>query len=68
MAWLASACTDNWGCYLLVFSAETVVFRIFYHCNRAGNGQLQLREIKRSNLVAAFQQVDEEEDINKVLR
>lgn len=48
--------------------AETVVYRIFYHVNRAGNGRLQLREIKRSNLVAALQQVDEEEDINKVLR
>lgn len=48
--------------------AETVIFRIFYHCNKAGNGQLLLREIKRSNLVAALQQVDVEEDINKVLK
>ncbi|KAG0586111.1 hypothetical protein KC19_2G065000 [Ceratodon purpureus] len=48
--------------------AETVIFRIFYHCNKAGNGRLQLREIKRSNLLAALQQVDAEEDINKVLK
>ncbi|KAG0557304.1 hypothetical protein KC19_11G118600 [Ceratodon purpureus] len=47
--------------------AETVIFRIFYHCNKAGNGQLQHREIRRSNLLAALQQVDAEEDINKVL-
>ncbi|KAG0624974.1 hypothetical protein M758_2G017900 [Ceratodon purpureus] len=48
--------------------AETVIYRIFYHVNKAGNGRLQLRELKRSNLIAALQQVDEEEDINKVLR
>jgi hypothetical protein len=48
--------------------AETVIYRIFFYVNKAGNGQLQLREIKRSNLIASLQQVDEEEDINKVLR
>ncbi|BBN11704.1 serine/threonine-protein phosphatase 2A regulatory subunit B'' [Marchantia polymorpha subsp. ruderalis] len=48
--------------------AETVIYRIFYHINRSGNGRLQLRELKRSNLVTALQQVDEEEDINKVLK
>ncbi|KAI5079334.1 hypothetical protein GOP47_0004813 [Adiantum capillus-veneris] len=48
--------------------AETVIYRIFYHVNRSGNGRLQLRELKRSNLVAAFEQVEAEEDINKVLR
>ncbi|KAL8130528.1 hypothetical protein V2J09_019683 [Rumex salicifolius] len=48
--------------------AETVIYRIFYHINRAGNGHLTLRELKRGNLVAALQQADEEEDINKVLR
>jgi len=57
-----------WYVRSVVFAAETVIFRIFYHCNKAGNGQLQLREIKRSNLVAALQQVDVEEDINKVLK
>ncbi|CAI9091494.1 OLC1v1026546C1 [Oldenlandia corymbosa var. corymbosa] len=48
--------------------AETVIYRIFYYVNRAGNGRLTLRELKRSNLIAAMQHADEEEDINKVLR
>ncbi|XWS76229.1 hypothetical protein CRYUN_Cryun01aG0157500 [Craigia yunnanensis] len=48
--------------------AETVIYRIFYHINRSGNGRLTLRELKRGNLVAAMQHADEEEDINKVLR
>ncbi|KAL2942694.1 B''GAMMA: Probable serine/threonine protein phosphatase 2A regulatory subunit B''gamma [Bienertia sinuspersici] len=48
--------------------AETVIYRIYYYINRAGNGQLTLRELKRGNLIAAMQQADEEEDINKVLR
>lgn len=48
--------------------AETVIYRIFYYMNRAGNGQLTLRELKRGNLIAAMQHADEEEDINKVLR
>ncbi|XP_057959767.1 serine/threonine protein phosphatase 2A regulatory subunit B''alpha-like [Malania oleifera] len=48
--------------------AETVIYRIFYYINRTGNGHLTLRELKRGNLIAAMQYVDEEEDINKVLR
>ncbi|XWS31401.1 hypothetical protein CRYUN_Cryun23aG0072400 [Craigia yunnanensis] len=48
--------------------AETVIYRIFYHINRSGNGCLTLRELKRGNLVAAMQHADDEEDINKVLR
>ncbi|XVE77947.1 hypothetical protein DITRI_Ditri13aG0105000 [Diplodiscus trichospermus] len=48
--------------------AETVIYRIFYHINRSGNGRLTLRELKRGNLIAAMQHADEEEDINKVLR
>ncbi|KAI5016485.1 hypothetical protein ZWY2020_006336 [Hordeum vulgare] len=48
--------------------AETVIYRIFYSINRSGNGHLTLRELKRGNLVAAMQQLDEEEDINKILR
>ncbi|KMZ73509.1 Serine/threonine protein phosphatase 2A regulatory subunit B'subunit alpha [Zostera marina] len=48
--------------------AETVIYRIFYYVNRSGNGRLTLREMKRSNLTAAMQHADEEEDINKVLR
>ncbi|CAN0885911.1 Serine/threonine protein phosphatase 2A regulatory subunit B''alpha [Linum grandiflorum] len=48
--------------------AETVICRIFYNVNRSGNGRLTLRELKRSNLIAVMQQVDEEEEINKILR
>ncbi|CAA0808197.1 Probable serine/threonine protein phosphatase 2A regulatory subunit Bgamma [Striga hermonthica] len=48
--------------------AETVIYRIFYYVNRSGNGRLTLRELKHSNLIAAMQHADEEEDINKVLR
>ncbi|CAL1382555.1 unnamed protein product [Linum trigynum] len=48
--------------------AETVIYRIFHYVNRSGTGHLTLKELKRSNLVAAMHQVDEEEDINKVLR
>ncbi|XP_044492561.1 serine/threonine protein phosphatase 2A regulatory subunit B''alpha-like [Mangifera indica] len=48
--------------------AETVIYRIFYHINRSENGRLTLGELKRGNLIAAMQHVDEEEDINKVLR
>ena len=36
--------------------------------NRSGNGRLTLRELKRGNLIDAMLHVDEEEDINKVLR
>ncbi|XP_004495369.1 serine/threonine protein phosphatase 2A regulatory subunit B''beta-like [Cicer arietinum] len=48
--------------------AETVIHRIFYYINRSGNGRLTLRELKRGNLIDAMLHVDEEEDINKVLR
>ncbi|KAG6598942.1 Serine/threonine protein phosphatase 2A regulatory subunit B''beta, partial [Cucurbita argyrosperma subsp. sororia] len=48
--------------------AETVTYRIYFYINRAGNGQLSLRELKRGNLIDAMQHADEEEDINKVLR
>ncbi|OVA02372.1 EF-hand domain [Macleaya cordata] len=48
--------------------AETVIYRIFFYVNRAGNGHLTLRELKRGNLITAMQHADEEEDINKVLR
>ncbi|OIT39025.1 PREDICTED: serine/threonine protein phosphatase 2A regulatory subunit B''beta-like [Nicotiana attenuata] len=48
--------------------AETVVYRIFYYVNRSGNGRLTLRELRRSDLIAAMQHADEEDDINKVLR
>ncbi|XP_010550352.1 PREDICTED: probable serine/threonine protein phosphatase 2A regulatory subunit B''delta [Tarenaya hassleriana] len=48
--------------------AETVIYRIYYYINRGGNGQINLRELKRGNLIDAMQHADEEEDINKVLR
>lgn len=48
--------------------AETVIYRIFYYINRSGNGHITLRELKRGNLIPAMQHVDEEEDINKVLK
>ncbi|XP_018447307.1 probable serine/threonine protein phosphatase 2A regulatory subunit B''epsilon [Raphanus sativus] len=48
--------------------AETVIYRIFYYINRSGTGCLTLRELKRGNLIAAMQQLDEEDDINKIIR
>jgi len=48
--------------------AETVIYRIFYYINRSGTGCITLRELKRGNLITAMQQVDEEDDINKVIR
>ncbi|XP_047307253.1 serine/threonine protein phosphatase 2A regulatory subunit B''beta-like [Impatiens glandulifera] len=47
---------------------ETVIYRIYFYMNRAGNGRFTLKELKRGNLIAAMQHADEEEDINKVLR
>ncbi|KAL0797326.1 hypothetical protein Bca101_052500 [Brassica carinata] len=48
--------------------AETVIYRIFYYINRSGTGCLTLRELKRGNLISAMQQLDEENDINKIIR
>jgi serine/threonine-protein phosphatase 2A regulatory subunit B'' len=48
--------------------AETVIYRIFYYINRSGTGCLTLRELRRGNLIAAMQQLDEEDDINKIIR
>eukprot|EP00271_Cylindrocystis_brebissonii_P008751 TRINITY_DN2323_c0_g2_i1.p1 TRINITY_DN2323_c0_g2~~TRINITY_DN2323_c0_g2_i1.p1 ORF type:complete len:564 (-),score=121.44 TRINITY_DN2323_c0_g2_i1:1380-3071(-) len=48
--------------------AETVIYRIFYSVNRSGSGRMLLRELRRSNLMAALLQVEEEEDINKILK
>ncbi|KAF3456758.1 hypothetical protein FNV43_RR01412 [Rhamnella rubrinervis] len=47
---------------------ETVIYRIYYYINRSGNGRITLRELKHGNLIAAMLHVDEEEDINRVLR
>mmetsp|Transcript_21734 Transcript_21734/g.46967 ORF Transcript_21734/g.46967 Transcript_21734/m.46967 type:complete len:788 (-) Transcript_21734:43-2406(-) len=48
--------------------AITVITRIFYSVNRCHDGRITSRQIRRSDLLPAFQQVDEEEDINKVTR
>ncbi|XP_050215827.2 probable serine/threonine protein phosphatase 2A regulatory subunit B''delta [Mercurialis annua] len=48
--------------------AETVTYRIFYYVNRVGTGHITLRELKLGDLIPAMHHVDDEEDINKVLR
>jgi serine/threonine-protein phosphatase 2A regulatory subunit B'' len=48
--------------------ALTVITRIFYTVNRCHSGRITARQVRRSDLVSAFRQVDEEEDINKVTR
>jgi len=48
--------------------AVTVITRIFYSVNKCHSGKITLRQIRRSDLMQAFQQVDDEEDINKVTR
>ena len=45
-----------------------MTYRIFYSANPTWNGKMSLRELRRSDLMQAMQHVDEEEDINKVLR
>ncbi|KAI9914443.1 hypothetical protein PsorP6_007584 [Peronosclerospora sorghi] len=44
----------------------TVVVRIFYSVDTDSSGRITLRKLRRSNLINAFNTVDEEEDINKV--
>jgi serine/threonine-protein phosphatase 2A regulatory subunit B'' len=46
----------------------TVITRIFYSVNKCHSGRITSRQIRRSDLLEAFQLVDEEEDINKVTR
>ena len=48
--------------------AVTVITRIFYTVNKCHSGRITSRQIRRSDLLEAFQQVDEEEDINNVTR
>ena len=48
--------------------AVTVITRIFYGVNTCHSGRITARQVRRSDLLQAFQQVDEEEDINKVTR
>jgi len=47
---------------------ETVIYRIFYDCNTHWNGKLTLRELKRSDLLEMLLRVEEEEDINRMLK
>jgi serine/threonine-protein phosphatase 2A regulatory subunit B'' len=67
--------TDHQGLEFLSNHAEfqekyavTVITRIFYTVNKCHSGRITLRQIRRSDLLEAFQQVDDEEDINKVTR
>jgi serine/threonine-protein phosphatase 2A regulatory subunit B'' len=48
--------------------AVTVITRIFYSVNKCHSGRITSRQLRRSDLLSAFHQVDEEEDINKVTR
>lgn len=48
--------------------AVTVITRIFYSVNKCHSGRITSRQIRRSDLLEAFQQVDDEEDINNVTR
>jgi serine/threonine-protein phosphatase 2A regulatory subunit B'' len=48
--------------------AVTVITRIFYVVNKCHSGRITSRQVRRSDLLDAFHQVDEEEDINKVTR
>ncbi|GKY96340.1 hypothetical protein MPSEU_000593700 [Mayamaea pseudoterrestris] len=48
--------------------AVTVITRIFYSVNTCHSGRMTCRQVRRSDLLQAFYQVDEEEDINKVTR
>ncbi|KAK3269386.1 hypothetical protein CYMTET_22170 [Cymbomonas tetramitiformis] len=48
--------------------AETVIYRIFYNVNLRGDRKITLRELKRSDLLEIMAMVDEEEDINKILK
>ena len=46
----------------------TVITRIFFEVNLCHSGRITSRQIRKSNLLSIFQQVDEEEDINKVTK
>eukprot|EP00884_Botryococcus_braunii_P021339 jgi/Botrbrau1/788/Bobra.0181s0041.2 len=48
--------------------AETVIYRIFYSLDRSGQGRITLRDLKRGDLLQALTLLDEEEDVNKVLK
>lgn len=46
--------------------AETVICRMFYSCNRRGNGRMTLEEFTKGGLLASMKAVDEQPDINLV--
>ena len=48
--------------------AVTVITRIFYSVNLCHSGRITVRQVRKSDLLTVFQQVDEEEDINKVTK
>lgn len=48
--------------------AVTVITRIFYSVNKCHSGRITARQLRRSDLLQALWQVDEEEDINKITR
>lgn len=47
---------------------ETVVYRIFYECNTTWNGRMTLRELRKSDLLEHMLLVEDEEDINRILK
>eukprot|EP00753_Platysulcus_tardus_P006509 PLAT14261.1.p1 GENE.PLAT14261.1~~PLAT14261.1.p1 ORF type:complete len:646 (+),score=297.02 PLAT14261.1:29-1966(+) len=48
--------------------ALTVITRIFYEVNSSWTGAISARELRRSDLLSAMHLLDEEDDINAVLR
>ena len=46
--------------------SETVIARIFYQINVAGNERITMRELKQSNFLDIMKQLDVEDDINKL--
>ena len=45
---------------------KTVAARIFYNCNRSWSMKLTVQELRRSNFLATFDQLEREEDINHI--
>jgi EF-hand domain len=75
LPFINSLLTDHPGLEFLSTHAEfqdkyalTVITRIFYCVNKCHSGKITARQIRRSDLLDAFYQVDDEEDINKVTR
>jgi hypothetical protein len=48
--------------------AQTVVYRMMYLLDRAEKGSLTEGDMKRGKLAEAMAQLDQEEDVNKVLK